>query len=125
MSDIQFLEAQPGLRVADIKQAYDFYHQLGFQKLFQNQDFHLVVRRNPVTLHLSTIEGQPQTGCQILIRGVDAFYEQVKKLGVTIAYEIGDRPWDHRDFTIADPDGNEITFSEPLDPERGGEIFLA
>jgi hypothetical protein len=36
------------------------------------------------------------------------------KIGIRIVYEIGDRGWGSRDFTVADPDNNEITFSEPL-----------
>ena len=39
---------------------------------------------------------------------------ELHKNGVKVVHALGDRPWGNRDFTIADPDGNEITFSEPL-----------
>ena len=67
-----------------------------------------------MVLHLSTIEGKANTGCQIIVKNVDLLYEQIRASDIRIVYEIGDRDWGNRDFTIADPDDNEITFSEPL-----------
>ena len=39
-------------------------------------------------------------------------YDELSGIGAKIIHEIGNRPSGNRDFTIADPDGNEITFSE-------------
>jgi uncharacterized glyoxalase superfamily protein PhnB len=107
-------QAQPAFRVADLEASLRFYETLGFQSIYRNDEIHLVVKRNSVTLHLSTEEGEGKTCCQIIVTAVNDLYDDLTGKGAKIVHEIGDRPWGNRDFTIADPDGNEITFSEPI-----------
>ena len=123
---VRFVEAQTGFRVSDLDRSLDFYQRLDFQPTYRNADVHLVIQRDAVFLHLSTIEGKANTGCQIIVQNVDRLYEQVQRQALPILYQIGDRDWGNRDFTIADPDSNEITFSEPLkqviEPIGGVEV---
>jgi uncharacterized glyoxalase superfamily protein PhnB len=51
------------------------------------------------------------------MHGVDAYYEQLRAAGATIAVEIGDRPYGLRDFCVRDPSGNELDFGEVLEKE--------
>lgn len=111
---VRFVEAQTGFRVADLDHAFDFYETLGFAAIYRNDDTHLVIQRDDVVLHLSTTEGKSNTGCQILVTNVDQLRREVAALQIPAIYEIGDRDWGNRDFTIRDPDANEITFSEPM-----------
>lgn len=113
MKDIQFLDAQTGLWVSSFEKALPFYQKLGFIPVFQNEEIHLVVKKDKITLHLSTIEGQ-LGGLQIIVNQVDKLYQFVQIEKMPIVYEIDDRPWGNRDFTIADPDGNQLTFSQRL-----------
>jgi len=42
---------------------------------------------------------------------LDALAERARKAGATFIQEPGDRPWNARDFTVADPDGFALTFT--------------
>ena len=42
---------------------------------------------------------------------LDALAERAKKAGAVFVQEPGDRPWNARDFTVADPDGFALTFT--------------
>lgn len=43
---------------------------------------------------------------------VDALAERARRAGARFIQEPGDRPWNARDFTIADPDGFALTFTK-------------
>jgi uncharacterized glyoxalase superfamily protein PhnB len=43
--------------------------------------------------------------------GLDALAERARKAGAVFVQEPGDRPWNARDFTVADPDGFALTFT--------------
>jgi len=43
--------------------------------------------------------------------GLDALAERARARGAKILREPGDRPWNARDFTLADPDGFMLTFT--------------
>jgi uncharacterized glyoxalase superfamily protein PhnB len=43
--------------------------------------------------------------------GLDALAERARKAGAIFIQEPGDRPWNARDFTVADPDGFALTFT--------------
>lgn len=42
---------------------------------------------------------------------IDALAERARKAGAAFIQEPGDRPWNARDFTVADPDGFALTFT--------------
>ncbi len=46
----------------------------------------------------------------VIVNDVDAYYEKVKAAGAEMIFEIGDRPYGMRDFMVADPDGNRLSF---------------
>ncbi len=113
MKAFTFKKVQPGLKVASLTKAKKFYQDLGFEDVFQNNDTHLVISKDEVILHLSTEEGSPAI-LQIIVENIDGLYEFMVQSHVRIIFEIGNRPWGNRDFTIADPDNNQITFSQAL-----------
>jgi len=108
----KFLNAQPALKVADVERSYDFYARLGFEKQFQNQDLHLLIERDGVILHLATQMLASPSGCQIMVNNVDDLYAQATAECMPMKFNIQDEPWGCRDFTIEDPDGNYVTFSQ-------------
>ena len=112
--NIQFLNAQPGLRVTNLDAAVAFYEKLGFRQIYRNADIHQVLQKDSVVIHLSTVEGGPGGG-QIMVDDVDQLYQLALTLNLNVLYDgLGDRPWGCRDFTIEDPDGNGFTFSQQL-----------
>lgn len=50
----------------------------------------------------------------VTMSGLDAYLTEIVSRGAQVIYPIGDRPYGMRDVRIADPDGNEISFGEPL-----------
>ena len=108
---VRFLQAQPGWRVGSLETAKTFYRDLGFVPVYEVGAALLVMTRDAVTIRLSTTEGHPG-GCQIMVDDVDALYRELGNRDLRLLYEIGDRDWGCRDFTVEDPDGNEITFSQ-------------
>lgn len=107
-----FLQAQPGLRVADLDRAVAFYEKLGFECGYRNQDLHQVMHGGEVTIHLSTNLGG-NASFQIMVEDVDPLFALANSLNLEVLFDgLGNRPWGCRDFTIQDPDGNIVTFSQ-------------
>lgn len=49
----------------------------------------------------------------VIVNDVDAYYEKAKVAGAEMIFEVGDRPYGMRDFMVADPDGNRLSFGTP------------
>ena len=49
---------------------------------------------------------------EVSLDAVDALADRARKAGATIVQEPGNRPWNARDFTVADPDGFRLTFTK-------------
>jgi uncharacterized glyoxalase superfamily protein PhnB len=47
----------------------------------------------------------------VALGALDTLVERAKKAHATFVKEPGDRPWNARDFTVADPDGFQLTFT--------------
>lgn len=57
---------------------------------------------------------------------LDVLAERAREHGATFLQEPGDRPWNARDFTIADPDGFALTFTHgPLNQNRTMDEIVA
>ena len=112
--NVRFLNAQPGLSVDNIDDALAFYSKLGFRPVYRNEDMHLVIQKDSVTLHLSAEHSSPGGG-QIMVDDVQQLYDCVVSLNVRMLYDgLGDRPWGCRDFSIEDPFGNRLTFGQQM-----------
>jgi catechol 2,3-dioxygenase-like lactoylglutathione lyase family enzyme len=57
-------------------------------------------------------------------RTVDEIAARAEAAGATIVSPPGDRPWNARDCTIADPDGYQLTFSEPINIGRSFDAVV-
>ena len=126
----------PSIRVKDMQKSLDFYTKtLGFQttdKLTRRDGriAHASVGFDSPLLMLSPVEyvRTPQTkddlaknklgvGVQFCIgmngtKKLDAFFTEVKAKGITVINEPKTEFWGDRIFTVKDPDGYAITFSE-------------
>ena len=64
-------------------------------------------------------EGQPGLGVTLTFAvgdDLDALAARARRHGAIFVREPEDRPWNARDFTVADPDGYNLTFTKgPLD----------
>ena len=126
----------PSIRVKDMQKSLDFYTKtLGFQtteKLTRRDGriAHASVGFDSPLLMLSPVENvrTPQTkedlaknrlgiGVEFYIgmngsKKLDQFFTEVKAKGVTVINEPKNEFWGHRVFTVRDPDGYALTFSE-------------
>jgi len=60
--------------------------------------------------------GQGKSACTLYIEvpDVNAHHERTRESGPTFPDPIADRFWGQREYTVEDPDGNWLTFWEPL-----------
>lgn len=126
----------PSIRVKDMQKSLDFYTKtLGFQatdKLTRRDGkiAHASVGFDSPALMLSPIEyvrtqltkdnlakNQVGIGVEFHIgmngsRKLDEFFNEVKAKGITVINEAKTEFWGDRIFTVKDPDGYALTFSE-------------
>jgi lactoylglutathione lyase len=119
--------------VRDVDRSIAFYRSLGFDiaKRYENW---ILMRRGDIKLTLQgdahAVEGPhyftpnigtfPRgTGVEVSIQvtDVDAEYIRAKTAGLNIVKSIQDRPWQARDFRLADPDGYFLRITSPLQGE--------
>lgn len=119
----------PVLRVTDLARAHRFYvESLGFTEPWGWPDppqYGGVQAKagELAAIHL-TVEAESKPGeIYILVDDVDGLFERVSTTDAEIIFPVGDRPYGMRDFMVADPDGNKISFgsdiarSEPETPD--------
>jgi catechol 2,3-dioxygenase-like lactoylglutathione lyase family enzyme len=66
----------------------------------------------------STGRGQGATISLSLEGGIDALADRARGAGAQIVTGPVDRPWNVREFTVQDPDGYQLTFSQVIDALR-------
>jgi uncharacterized glyoxalase superfamily protein PhnB len=126
----------PSIRVKDIQKSLEFYTQkLGFQATDKSTRkdgrlAHASVGFDSPLLMLDPVEyvQTEQTKDELLknklgigvefhigmieTKKLDAFFSEVKAKGVTVINEPKTEFWGKRQFTVKDPDGYALTFSE-------------
>ena len=113
----------PTLAVRDLDASARWYREaLGFASVFAMPGLvHLRwARYADLLLRLSApTPGKPtpeKKGVGITLsfavaEGLDALAARARAAGAVFLQEPGDRPWNARDFTVADPDGFALTFT--------------
>lgn len=117
----------PMLMVTDLAESSRWYQEaLDFQDVFTMRG----ADGAPVLVHLRwrkyadlLMRAAPPTAekkgagialnfaCNESLEALNALAERARAAGARFVQEPGDRPWNARDFTIADPDGFALTFS--------------
>lgn len=109
----------PIFSVDDVPQALAFYRDvLAFEIgwTWGEPPTYASVCRDRVELNLglpANGEALSPSSAYIALTNIDNYYEGIVAHGVTVTVPIGDRPYGMRDFTIADPSGNKLSFGEP------------
>ena len=114
------------IRTADVSRAVDFYtEKLGFAVARSSEgNVALVLGDDRVMLEAATDFYSPQYNDAIRARlggpsphalyievpELDAYYERVQAAGAEIVDPLAPRPWGQAEFTVADCDGNWLTF---------------
>jgi uncharacterized glyoxalase superfamily protein PhnB len=113
------------LQVRDVAASQRWYETLGFQNIFsmpgpggipmmshvrwiKYADVLLIAAQAPVP--------EPKgagiaLNFQTPLADIDALFVRAQKSGARVLQEIGNRPWNARDFALADPDGYRLSFT--------------
>jgi predicted enzyme related to lactoylglutathione lyase len=118
-----FEQVSPTLPVTDMRRALSFFEaSLGFRCSFKLQDDlhpeipYAIVERDQVEIHLQLREATAGTGsCYITVDDADAVWAEVQRAGVRVIRPIENSDYGMRDFSIADPDGNNLGIGQPID----------
>jgi len=119
--------------VRDLGRALAHYASLGFEvEPYADGDEYGFAGRDEVSLHLSLDEGHgPEADHQhvgtayLYVEDADALYDEWARPGVGgLTRRVGDTPYDLREGSHVDPDGNLIRFGSPM-PGRPGEHVRA
>jgi catechol 2,3-dioxygenase-like lactoylglutathione lyase family enzyme len=115
------------VRVADIQAAVEFYvDRLGFTEGFTwgEPPTFAGVNLDRVQIFLEQGDAGPR-GSSVYFRvgDADALFEFQRSHGVDVTVPPGDREYGLRDYTVRDPDGNQLTFGHGL-PESGPPLEI-
>ena len=124
----------PAIRVPDMAAAIEFYRdQLGFRVerggpedgnvALSFGDARIMLDRVPTDYYSASYNeaiakrmgASAPTALYIESPDLDAHHERLEKRGIEIVDPIADRPWGQREFTVADPHGNWLSFWRALD----------
>ena len=125
MSGQQFLRTVTVLPVSDIVQSAAWYRlALGFETVYLHEGVdpgevtnYAVLRRDDLFVHLILDEPPPcrqewtvagRGYLYLIVRDVDAVFEEVRLRGVSIARGLETENWGARGFNLTDPSGSAI-----------------
>jgi catechol 2,3-dioxygenase-like lactoylglutathione lyase family enzyme len=119
MDTPRFTSAMPTLPVLSVESAIAFYTAaLGFSLTFRNGSSFAIVARDSIELGLTTVEASGVSAgrgrCYLKLTGIEALYSDYLAKGVSILHELREESYGMKEFMIADPDGNQINFGEPV-----------
>jgi Ser/Thr protein kinase RdoA (MazF antagonist) len=129
----RFNSFSPVFPVRDLRRALAHYASLGFEvEPYADGDEYGFAGRDEVSLHLSLDEGHgPEAGHQhvgtayLHVEDADALYDEWARPGAGgLTRRVGDTPYQLREGSHVDPDGNLIRFGSPM-PGRPGERLRA
>ena len=128
------------LDVRDVAASVRWYEALGFQNIFtmpgpggapllghlrwvKYADLLLRAERSPPPAAKGV---GVSTSFAVPISEIDALFVRAQSAGAAIVAEIGNRPWNARDFTLADPDGFRVVFTAgPVEQNLGLDAVVA
>jgi catechol 2,3-dioxygenase-like lactoylglutathione lyase family enzyme len=103
-----------------LAQSIGFYRDtLGFNLAWswgKPPDVAAVCRDSVELMLIERADAKPAGASHVSIAAsdIDAYYKALVDAGVTVVVPIDDRPYGMRDFRIADPSGNELSFGETI-----------
>ncbi len=111
-------QAIPILASLNTEETVKFYtEKLGFT-FHSEWDGYLLFSRDEIEIHLwptDNPEYPKMTGCYVRVDEVDKLYEEYTAQGVIHPNgKLTDQPWEMRQFSILDNNGNIIHFGQPL-----------
>ena len=110
----------PQFLVGDLDRAIAYYQKIGFTFGQPWDGFYAIGHLDGLEVHLKEAPRDPaerqwrrdneHLDAAAGVDGIEAFYDRCVANGVTIVRPLADTAWGTKDFYIADPDGNIISF---------------
>ena len=127
----------PALPSSDVERSVNFYRdRLGFELAYSERNDLAILRRDSATIHLwgatdeswrarddwrrPVVSGAESflagtASCRIEVKGVDELYALCSEQSIVHPRgALADQWWGSREFAVLDPDGNLVTFFQPV-----------
>lgn len=110
-SRVGALDVTPTLPVADVAEAVRFCEAAGFEVQRYGDGFAFVHLHDPSVFDLDLIPNLDRSanhaGCYVITHGVDDWHACLVAAGLNVTAVV-DQPWGMHEFTLTDPNGNNI-----------------
>ena len=106
----------PELPLTDVGAGVAYYRDvLGFGVNYQQHDIGVMDRDSVRVLLIARTERHAGIGsAYVYVHDADALHAEFRAKGADVRGEPISHPWGLRDFRVRDPEGNELTFGQPL-----------
>jgi catechol 2,3-dioxygenase-like lactoylglutathione lyase family enzyme len=104
--------AIPILPSSDLDRSAAFYVAAGFSE-FERHDGYLLLHNSGVELHFSLDDVVTAGTCFVHVADATKLWKQLRHLDVDDVGELADQEYGLREFTLTDPDGNQVRFGSP------------
>jgi uncharacterized glyoxalase superfamily protein PhnB len=123
---MEWTRVAPVFPVADVANAIAWYGRVfGFEPRIVNPPddpvpVYAVLVRDGVSVHLLRQDDSPHgltapVQAQFWVNSdIDTLFDRPESLGAKVLQRPADQPWGHRDFMVADPDGNVMWVTKPI-----------
>ena len=116
----------PNLPVRDVPAAQEWYRDtLGLAINWIWEDNFGSVGMDLVELFLYKADERNSVICSVFVDDVDSVYERARERDGEITSELELKPWNVREFSIRDPDGNVLRIGEGQEEHAAGEKLTA
>jgi catechol 2,3-dioxygenase-like lactoylglutathione lyase family enzyme len=112
----------PNLPVRDVQAAQEWYRDtlgLGINWLWE--DNFGSVGADCVELFLYESDEPRPVICSVFVNDVEEIYERARERGGEIVSELESKPWNVREFSVRDPDGNVLRIGTGVDEPAASE----
>jgi catechol 2,3-dioxygenase-like lactoylglutathione lyase family enzyme len=109
-------QIMPELPLDDVAAGVAYFHDvLGFRINYQQDDIGVMDRDAVRVLLIARTDRHTGIGsAYVYVQDADALHAELRVKGARVEGEPVDHPWGLRDFRVLDPEGNQITFGQPL-----------
>lgn len=107
----------PELPLDDVAAGVAHYRDvLGFSVNYAQHDIAVMDRDDVRVLLIARTERHKGIGsCYVYVENADALHTELVSKGAGVLGSPVSHPWGLRDFTVRDPEGNQITFGQPFE----------
>ncbi|UQU67521.1 hypothetical protein COUCH_15155 [Couchioplanes caeruleus] len=103
----------PVLASTDLNRTAAFFVAIGFAQQEHSEQY-LVLGSGDVELHFA-VNNTPAAGqCLVLVTDASAVWKRLRGDDIAGVGDIADREYGLRDFTLVDPDGNQVRIGSPI-----------